>query len=222
MAVLRNGPFTNGPAANPETWASEVDYTGMGPTDEFAEPSSTSDAPYNDTFGWARGLSALDTARPMPPQDGFHGDGDRWQPYWRLRDADDANRHSVETVEGLPNHDLKSESKNSYQRWALPPNSTPPPVNRPTNLNSPGSYEFTRPFDQDWARQNNGVHFSMADHRRLTEIYGMRPTATARNTYRAEVPPWDQNIVDMPPPATVVNERLAAIELPMGRSYRAS
>src|SRR5690606_24595712 len=108
------------------TWTAETDYVNMGPNTEYMEPPQV-DAPYNDEFGWARGLSPLDTARPTPPQDSFHGDGNRWTEYYRLLDHDTAVRHSVETVEGVANEDLKSTSETSWgQRWALPPNATPP------------------------------------------------------------------------------------------------
>jgi len=221
MAEQR-GPYTNSSAANASTWTAETNYVGMGPSYEYAAPSRTEDAPYNDEFGWARGLSPLDTARPMPPQDGFHGDGDRWKPYYRLRDADDALRHSVETVDGDGWDDQKGTSVGGLHRWALDPKGQPPPVNRPTAAMAPGNYQFTRPVDQKWERVNNGSHFSMADHRRNYEIMTMRPTPTTRNTYRADPPAWDQDIVDMPQGYTPVDYRVRNVEIPPSgnRNYR--
>lgn len=73
---------------------------------------------------------------------------------------------------------------------------TPPPEPRVTNAASPSSYMFTRPFDQTMRRQFNGQHFSMADHRRNYDIYGMAPVTSRRNTYRVDPPPWDEAIID--------------------------
>jgi hypothetical protein len=68
---------------------------------------------------------------------------------------------------------------------------------------NPRTYFFWRPFETNQpkmgARRLNGIHFSMADHRRDYEILGMEPAKTRRNTYRLEPTPWDTNLVDYPP-----------------------
>src|SRR3546814_10876093 len=74
---------------------------------------------------------------------------------------------------------------------------------------SPRSYTFTRPFDSlnrnyanvsiGSARQLNGQHFSMADHRREYPILGIKPNHLRRNTYRLDPSPWDADLIDVPP-----------------------
>jgi hypothetical protein len=75
------------------------------------------------------------------------------------------------------------------------------PEPRVTNRLSPHTYTFTRPFNQETERYYNGVHFSMADHRRNYDILGMQPFAYKRNTYRADPVPWDEDRIDMPNPS---------------------
>lgn len=98
---------------------------------------------------------------------------------------------------------------------------TPPPESRKTSDMAPVTYSFTRPFDQHAERQFNGQHFSMADHRRTYDIYGMAPVRERRNTYRADPVPWDTDIVDQAPTYTPAQSRLTQAELPPGgRSWR--
>lgn len=88
---------------------------------------------------------------------------------------------------------------------------------------SPNTYSFVRPFDQTPERQFNGVHFSMADHRRDYEIGGMTPAYKPRNTYRIEPAPWDKDIVDMPPNVQPdISERIVSVDVPptTNRSWR--
>lgn len=103
------------------------------------------------------------------------------------------------------------------------PRSVPTPEPRPTNRMMPKSYVFTRPFDQHAARQNNGLHFSMADHRRAYPILGMEPVRRRRNTFRAEPAPWDSDLVDMPNDAANNPYRpgpIVAFDVPSTRNFR--
>jgi hypothetical protein len=88
---------------------------------------------------------------------------------------------------------------------------------RPTQQLSPRRYSFTRPFGNNTskvgAKHFTGVHFSMADHRRNYEIYGMQPVFNRRNTYRLEPQPWDTNVVDMPPDESVVSARITSVDI---------
>jgi hypothetical protein len=130
-------------------------------------------------------------------------------------------RHSVETVDA----DGWTEAKNgSGKPVAVHPESIRPAESRPTMQMAPSSYHFTRPFDQHAARTFNGLHFSMADHRRTYDILGMEPVRSRRNTYRIEPPNWDTNITDAPPPMAPPSGRpVQAVEIPQpfeARSYR--
>jgi hypothetical protein len=116
------------------------------------------------------------------------------------------------------------------------PRRHPPAEPRPTNLMAPKTYAYTRPFDSGGLPKSptklfNGIHFSMADHRRNYQIYGMKSPATRRNTYRLDPAPWDQNIVDLGsgdlPVAQEYNARLTQVDVPpttarVGKSWRLS
>lgn len=100
---------------------------------------------------------------------------------------------------------------------------TPPAETRITQQMSPSAYSFTRPFDQELERNFNGQHFSMADHRRNYQIYGMAPVGTRRNTFRQDPAPWDTDIVDSVPAFDPVNaRRIVPVDVPDSatRSWR--
>lgn len=198
----------------------------------YGVPSINEGSPYNDEFGWGPKLhtSAQETPsaqrlqqiprrdyRPEPTRPSESETG-----FWGRLDEDKETRHSVERVDA----DGWTERKGVFpgdKRWADNPRRTPPPETRLTMLMAPTTYSFTRPFDVSSARQFNGTHFSMADHRRNYEILGMSPVRTMRNTYRMEPAPWDQDIVDLPPTnqAPIPEARLRSVELPAGsRSWR--
>jgi hypothetical protein len=104
------------------------------------------------------------------------------------------------------------------------PRSVVQPETRPLQRQSPNTYTFTRPFDQGIARQLNGVHFSMADHRREYPIMGMQPVKRRRNTFRVEPAPWDSDIVDMPTGASgspyAGAGPIQAVDVPSSRNWR--
>lgn len=134
---------------------------------------------------------------------------------------ENVSRHrAVETVDG----DGWQMTRGDMTRKRAAPDvyRTPPPEPRPTNLMAPTTYSYTRPWDQNVERSFNGQHFSMADHRRTYEIYGMAPIRTNRNTYRADPQPWDTNIVDEAPEYSPVSARIRQVEVPdaAGRSWR--
>lgn len=196
----------------------------------FAAPSLQEGSPYldNPAGGWAPPVyrvpvstGPIDT-RPnpnQPPQD-----------YWRRIDSDEARRHSVEFQDA---DGWTQQKGGSGKRIAPDPRRIPPPEDRPTMKMAPTRYQFTRPFDQlnrvygdvqvGTAREMNGQHFSMADHRRTYEILGMEPARrTRRNTYRLMPAPWDSNLVDLPPVENdPINGRVRSVEVPQTtRTYR--
>lgn len=202
-----------------------------GPTNAYAAPDIHRDAPWNDEFGWADktriGLETTpDAMREMqyPVRTFYPGDREAPGVFYGMRDAEEKSRHSVEDQDA----NGWEERKNRYKigpdpRW------DPPAETRWTARMAPRSYSFVRPFDQrskgNGARQFNGMHFSMADHRREYDVMGMRPWAPRRNTYRVDPTPWDADQYDIPDPSTVgtsVYERIQTYELPasQNRSYR--
>lgn len=182
----------------------------------YAVPGVDSDAPYNDEFGWAPSLRLSaegipDTHRlgTLPLYDYRPTDNRPPEEWYRRNAAEEARRESVTDQDANGWEETKhypgfNNPHLGAERWARNPNRVPPPENRWTQKLSPRSYSFWRPFGtgnpKDSAHRFNGVHFSMADHRRDYEIYGMEPVRSRRNTYRIEPTPWDTNIVDMPPP----------------------
>jgi len=195
----------------------------------FSVPPIEAGAPYNDEFGWGPRLHTSPTEIPSAqrlgtiPRYDYRPDPVRPpEEFWDKKDADDAKRHSVEDVRATGWAEKKGVLPTD-KRWADNPRRFPPAESRVTQMLAPRGYSFTRPFDQHAARYLNGMHFSMADHRRNYEILGMAPQTRLRNTYRLEPVPWDINVVDMPPRTdpTTVQARLTSVELPpASRSYR--
>jgi hypothetical protein len=178
------------------------------PLHSYAVPDITEDAPYADEQGWAADAPgpARDTSRM-----GFSTDPARPISLFRSRGGELLTRHNVEDqdADGWEIH--KGE-----KRFADNPNRVPSPETRPTQRMSPRTYTFLRPFGQDVARYLNGMHFSMASHRREYPILGQQPPRTLRNTYRITPAPWDADMVDMPPDVepTVIPGRIQAVDIP--------
>lgn len=148
-----------------------------------------------------------------PPEDFYQGSG--------RRGLDNLHRHnSVETVDGDGWREFRGDM--TRKRAAPDIRRTPPPESRKTSDMAPTSYSYTRPFDQTMARRLNGQHFSMADHRRTYDVYGMAPVYSRRNTYRADPLPWDTDIVDSVPNFTPIYARIQQTDVPdaAGRSWR--
>ena len=182
----------------------------------YAVPGVDSDAPYNDEFGWAPSLRLSPEGIPdthrlgtLPLYDYRPVDNRPATEWYGRLDAEEKKRESVtdqdadgwEETKEYPGYDRPSAGAN---RWARDPKENPPPEPRWTMKLGPRSYSFWRPFGtglpKSGAKEFNGLHFSMADHRRDYEIYGMEPVRNRRNTYRIEPTPWDTNIVDIPAP----------------------
>lgn len=106
---------------------------------------------------------------------------------WALR-----QRQSIEKQSATPWH-IQAQRDNQP---APDPRWTPPETVRYTSNMSPTSYLFTRPYDQDIERENNGVHLSLADNRRAYMLGGSAGTASAwNNSYRLDPPNNDATAV---------------------------
>lgn len=201
----------------------------------YAVPGIETDAPYTDTFGW--GPSLRTSAQGIPDNSriqeralrDFYPDGPKTpESFYGNRDADDGKRHRVEDQHATGWNEHKGIG--SERRFAPNPREIPPPEPRITNLLAPRTYSFLRPFKHGLGKGSvpndlNGVHFSMADHRRNYEIGGMQPAVARRNTYRLEPTAWDTDIVDMPPNVdpTPLASRIQSREVAYGsRTYRLS
>lgn len=230
----RQTPQGDGYAArNPEYAGQYADTPDYGsPNGAYAAPDLRTDAPYTDTFGWGPKTrisvdGTPDAMREMvfPVRQGGPEGGTPPKQYWRKRDVDEAKRESVTETDA----NGWDERKGSY-RVGRNAREIPPPETRWTERLSPANWSFTRPFDQlakgTGARALNGMHFSMADHKRNYEIGGMRPWRPNRNTYRVEPAPWDADMYDVPPQETMGNPMQARYQAPGytpeigNRSYR--
>jgi len=226
----------------PENAAYDARVTGAGeystvpeygrPDSAYAAPDIHRDAPYNDEFGWGPKTrlgveSTPDAMREMsaPVRDVRPPGNQNPKPFYAAQSVDEDKRESVTDQDANGWNEKKDRYKiGPDPRW------NPPAETRPTEKLSPRSYSFTRPFDQgtkgNGARTLNGMHFSMADHRREYEILGMKPWAQSRNTYRVDPAPWDADMYDVPPASTegtYVNGRIQAVDVPYSnsdRSYR--
>jgi hypothetical protein len=212
----------------PEIPIPEYSMPAMG---SYAAPSLESGDAYTDEFGWSPHVnrtSATDypSAQRLGTMPRYDMRPDVTRPSEQgfvRQDADDKERHSVETVNGIP-FSVSAGVSPGDRRWAPNPRSTPPAESRITSRLSPHVYSFTRPFDQGAERQFNGTHFSMADHRREYEPVGQAPVKGWRNTYRLEPTPWDSDVIDLPPASDdsgSPNGRVQSIEVPHStRSWR--
>lgn len=138
--------------------------------------------------------------------------------HYQVLDADDRERHSVETQDA----DGWEEFKGGSGKPAAPnPRATPPPEPRPTSRLAPRSYSFLRPFFGG-PRALSGEHFSMADHRRDFPILGTQPVKEWRNTYRVAPAPSDLDMMDVAPndPRDVPSARIVSVEVPLTRGWR--
>ncbi len=198
----------------------------------YAVPSINAGDAYNDEFGWGVGqkmrppsttdvpsiqrtnVNMLLTFRNPPEQ--------APEDWYGKRDADTRARESVVELDADGRDEVKGVTA-SDRRWAPNPRSTPQPETRRTQLLSPSSWSFVRPFDTGYARTFNGLHFSMADHRRNYEVLGMAPVTSRRNTYRQEPIPWDSDVIDMPAgngEPVLPYAKMISPELPLGRKWR--
>jgi hypothetical protein len=201
----------------------------------YASPGLSEDAPYTDTFGWSPSLRL--SAQEIPDNArlreralrDFYPDGPKNpEQFYGSRDTDDAKRHQVESQDA--NGWDAPKGIGTERRWAANPREIPPAENRVTQRLAPRGYSFLRPFGHGLGKGStpdrfNGEHFSMADHRRDYEIYGMAPVRSRRNTWRIEPTPWDADIVDVPANVqpNIPNGRVEAVEVnysPGNRNWR--
>lgn len=191
----------NGEAPDP---SGEFQLGGPG-VYSVADIPETTDPEYRDGYspvlkagGSPDGTNLPDDIRTQrrepPPND------PNQREYWRIRRSEFLERHSVENY----------NTGWDVQQYKVPPGQNPLwtqerlPI-RPTADNSPLNYTMSRPWHiprniKDAVGEHAVTHFSLADHRRLYEIYGMQPQGeTGVNTYRHDTRPWDNNLY---PPAT--------------------
>lgn len=104
------------------------------------------------------------------------------------------------------------------------PNTVPPLVTRPTAFMSPSNWRYTRPFDQDMARELNGIHFSAADNNIAYVVGVMEPTEPWRTTYRLDPPNNDQTAMHRVEPSLADTRRAREVNYTQetwpGSSYR--
>lgn len=206
------------------------------PRGSYAAPSLEDGSPYIDALGWADPLRVSTVNTPSAQRLGaiprFQDYPDPTKPptegFYPREDADKAHREAVTSGQTIAWNELKGVAAGDH-RWKENPRLTTSPEPRITQKLSPGTYSFTRPFDQfnrsyagqpasGSARHLNGSHFSMADHRRSYEAVGTMPVRSGRNTFRLEPTPWDTDVVDMPASVgpDTPSARIRSVEVPSG------
>lgn len=190
------------PAQQPGQYGTHVQYEDS-PNPAYVPENGNHE--YVNPLGWATKLAARLGGTPDPQRERgvrtrtVRPDGNAPpEAFYGPIDAETRRRESVTHTDAVG----WAESRSDYQpgpdpRWT--------PANDRTRLTSdmsPSSYTFERPFDQyskgNGAREFNGMHFSMADHRRNYPIAGMESARTYRNTYRSSPTPWDADMYDQP------------------------
>lgn len=206
-----------------EASQSDIPNVAVQQTNAYAVPSLSAGDAYLDEFGWAPHLSQRTSAVETPsgqrlqtiPRRDYRPDPVRPpEEWWDRNTADVARRESVVDTTAV-GWSIPAGITPVDRRWADNPRRNPPAEPRLTNRLGQNTWTQTRPLDRG-ARRFNGMHFSMADHRRKYDILGMRPAVSRRNTYRVEPGPWDVDVVDLPPTGQhdTPEARIRSIEVP--------
>lgn len=121
--------------------------------------------------------------------------------YTALRDAEKAHRLTAEdttTSWNVQQHKVAGGQNPLWEQERAPI--------RPSATRSPLGYLHQRPWHiprniKDAIGEDATAHFSLADHRRAFQIYGMAPRGgVGVNTYRMDPKPWDTNLVQRTTP----------------------
>lgn len=224
------------PGMNPYARPAMRDGEAPDPTNEqvFAGPGAyaVTDAPDSSDPEYQDGAYASELRRGGSP-DGSKLPSDirigtREEPendpndreYNRRQWSNKLQRHSVEdTATGWTVQQHKAGPPAQNPMWTQ----ERMPI-RPTATNSPLNYQFRRPWhfprniaeiDPTLAVEER-MHFSMADHRRVYPIMGMKPQGRIGvNTYRSDPQPWDDELFITPPASEVTRPDFSG-----NRSYR--
>lgn len=224
---MANNPWAH---SRTEKETGEAPDVAVQQVNAYAVPPLSAGDAYMDEFGWAPHLAQRTSTVETPsaqrmmttPLRDYRPNPVRPpEEFWNRNTADVQQRESVVKTNAT-GWTTPSGVAPGDTRWAPNPRLYAPPEPRLTNRLGPNTWTQTRPFDRG-AKRFNGLHFSMADHRRKYDILGMRPAVSRRNTYRIEPAPWDVDVVDMPPeggqrtPDAIVR----SVEIPsVGRSMR--
>jgi hypothetical protein len=178
-------------------------------------------------FGWATKLATKIGGTPDAQRERgertytVRPDGD--EPPTRFYGPLDAETKRRESITGTDAVGWQ-EQTGEYLPGPDPRWNPPSDKDRLTSGMSPASYSFHRPFDQlskgNGARTFNGMHFSMADHRRNYPIGEMDSAKSYRNTYRASPIPWDADTYDAPEAQTIESSVTPAVTYSPPRNYR--
>lgn len=193
------------PGVAPGTARSAL-WSGYGRYSVPGVPEST-DPDYTDGFSPAikSGGSPDGTAFPDDIRTGHREPpvSNPNNPAYNARQKSDFHRRHAEDVTTVGWH----VQQRTVARPVVPMWSQDRMPIRPTADASPTAYTFQRPWHiprnvKDALGEDAIAHFSLADHRRNYEIYGMKPQGrTGTNTYRATPTPWDEQLF-IPPRAT--------------------
>lgn len=224
MAVNKSYRQTD---TDPNVQGYAVTDMNMGPDEHYVPEDGNHDYVLHPGLGWATKLARMISGTPDPQrEDDFPTptmgpyDGRDKENFYGPNDAETARRESITHTMGV-GWDIQKDSytQGPDPRW------NPPREERLTSDMSPANYRFDRPWDQlskgNGARQFNGMHFSMADHRRDYDIGGMDAQQTTRNTYRSSPAPWDADMYDEAEPQTLAQGVVNYVPAPSSSSaYR--
>lgn len=188
------GPY---PATDSAYTVEAEGYPWNGPADLWSPGLNRDGGPDGTPDGMRSGSDPVRYMRPdptKPPQEFY-------QPWESEHDQREESMQEKQDSDGWE----RLTSNQKLMGGRVGGKDRPPEGYRPTQKLSPGNFQFFRLFDQGQKglgpRRFNGLHFSMADHRRNYEINNEYATKSRRNTYRLDPPAWDTDIVDRPGPA---------------------
>lgn len=188
-------------------------YTVPSPPDSMEPGYDHEDAPQ---LGWQETPSSPDPIRIGRREPPVNDPNDR--EYTARREADRFARQADEVTHESWNVQQHTVAPAQNPLWEQPRMHI-----RPSAVRSPLGYMFERPWliprvGKDIVSEDFVDHISMADHRRVYEIYGMRTSdRVGTNTFRLDPQPWDRNL--FPPDQTMSTPTSSGAQTG-NRSYR--
>ena len=178
----------------PEYVTRERAYTEDSQQGPYAGPYGGT--PYADRLKYGPDSTPDPTRLEMVEPKAYRQDSRSASLFWRLLGQDRSQRESVQHFVGT-----QQSEKGVYpgqKRFADRPGLRPSEELRVTAAMSPATGGLVvRPFTGKTPKRFNGMHSSLADHRRMdATIFGMRPAYRARSTFRLDPIPWGERVVD--------------------------
>jgi hypothetical protein len=194
----------------------EHDYTAQEELGPYARPGGPYATPLSYRFDGTPDPTRVQ--RELPTD--FRQSPTKPRAWWARVVGERRAREAIQSYTA-PYREVTQDAGMSGQRFARRAGETPPaPIRVTAELSPATGGNVLRPFTGRTPHRFNGIHFSLADHKRYDNvIYGMAAPTRARSTYRLDLVPWGMNVVDKPQDQDYVpDEMRTSPEITVGRS----